>query len=121
VRGQRVRVGNRRAGERIAEPGELIVDDTPGQVASRVVEADRVLVVGALVEDVEGARAAAAHDSGVVRAVGLGAGALTDEPVADRAAFHLGRTWPSYPGSCVTWIWNDTPGGGVNPSSSVVL
>jgi hypothetical protein len=51
----------------------LIVDDTPGQVAIRVVEADRVLVVGVLVENVEGARAAAAGDSGVVRAVGLGA------------------------------------------------
>src|SRR5215831_16625718 len=58
----------------------LIADDTPGQVAIRVVEADRVLVVGALVENVEGARAAAAGDSGVVRAGGLGARALADEP-----------------------------------------
>jgi hypothetical protein len=28
---------------------------------------------------------------------------------------------PRYPGSCVIWIWNETPGGGVNPNSSVVL
>jgi hypothetical protein len=28
---------------------------------------------------------------------------------------------PGYPGSWVTWIWNVTPGGGVNPNSCVVL
>lgn len=64
----------------------LIGGDTPGRVAIRVVAADRVLVVGALVENVEGARAAAAGDSGVVRAVGLGARAVADDPLPDRFA-----------------------------------
>lgn len=64
----------------------LIVNDTPAQAAIRVAEADRLLVLGSVAENVEGNRAPAAGDSGVVRAVGLGARAVADEPVPDRRA-----------------------------------
>jgi hypothetical protein len=64
----------------------LVVAGELGQIACRVVEADRVLVVGALVENIEGARAAAAHDSGVDRAVGFAECTLADDPVPGRLA-----------------------------------
>src|SRR5207249_10036784 len=83
-----LRIRHDGAGQRVAVLAEdvAVVEIAADEVAVLVEELPDPVLVDGRVEDVEGARAAAAGDPGVDRAVRVGVGAFADRGAPDRLA-----------------------------------